>query len=892
MRFARNIRITACAMAAVMLLSSIPAMAVDDGGTTAALTDTDITQTANERISTPEYDALNTMGFLCDDFGMYGEGDTITRAQFAVSIARLGGMRVSSHTSDEIPFIDVNTTSKYADEICTLYEYGYVSGTGDRTFEPDAVIEYSQAVKLCVDLLGYRQYTAAKYGDYPSGYVLMANALGLDEGVSAKNVLAAADAAQLLYNTARTYVLTESAYDADGNVTYGKNDREELLEYIHDIHYDEGDVTDNAIVSLTNGDTSGKIIIGGRNLNSNDVDMTDLIGCRVDYFYRSHDGSNTLLWAGIDKKCSVKTLSCDDLVPTDAKNNASNVVYIDNGKTRNLALDKYVSIIYNNRLDNGYMPIAPKTGIVRFIDRDDDGKYDVVAVLEFRNLSVNTVSHAANIITGKYGESLKCDDYDSVTFIKNGVKATIEDIPGKCIVSYIVSGDKKHLYVYINSDGGSGVLQSVNDDDSKKIYTVNGKDFKVSATFDDVVSEGKYYTDEITPGVKYIYYLDMAGEIADMFYFDGGKMKYAYLFNICEDDEVFGSKSALIRLFTEDGDKMDAVAADKLTIDGIKNKSGIDLLADSRLIDANGDVIEQIVKVAFDNEGCVSEIDIAEKSTNEYGYDESQFTLDFDGKASYRPAPRTLGYKYQLYNNTLIFYRPHYSSDDEEIYLLRVSSSLFNSASRIRLYDLDNTLSPSACLVDADTIAKDERIVLVDKITRVLDSNGNERKRVSGYSYGLKWEATEKEEDIIPDGLKRGDVISVFTLNESLLGVKRLCSLSEHPEPFRDSSFSSVSSVYGQIYGVNSQGIITVNPESMQEKYGKLLLNSFNGGRFSTRIQAYDAVNDKVYPAKKSDITALSSPDENGDLPDDGGKIMIYLYRKHEMILDAVIVYY
>ena len=171
-------------------------------------------------------------------------------------------------------------------------------------------------------------------------------------------------------------------------------------------------------------------------------------------------------------------------------------------------------------------------------------------------------------------------------------------------------------------------------------------------------------------------------------------MKYAYLFNICEDDEVFGSKSALLRLFTEDGDKMDAVAADKLTIDGIKNKSGIDLLADSRLIDANGDVIEQIVKVAFDNEGCVSEIDIAEKSTNEYGYDESQFTLDFDGKASYRPAPRTLGYKYQLYNNTLIFYRPHYSSDDEEIYLLRVSSSLFNSASRIRLYDLDNTLSP------------------------------------------------------------------------------------------------------------------------------------------------------------------------------------------------------
>ena len=190
------------------------------------------------------------------------EDEEISRAQFVGNLFKVAGFSKFSCKNSDIEFIDVNTQTPYCDEICSMYILGFINGTSEKTFSPNDSITYIQAVKLVVDVLGYREFSTAKYGEYPQGYIGTANYLNLAKGIQIKSTdekLTVKKAGKLLYNAGRTNVMKTMGADKNGNISYEVNKGEELLNQNNHIYYAEGIMQSNGIVSLVEQECSDNI---------------------------------------------------------------------------------------------------------------------------------------------------------------------------------------------------------------------------------------------------------------------------------------------------------------------------------------------------------------------------------------------------------------------------------------------------------------------------------------------------------------------------------------------------------------------------------------------------------------------------------------------------------
>lgn len=305
-------RITAFLLMLVMLATSFSVTMAENTEET-----TPIAEAPVELLDTAEYHALYAMGFLGDEMADVAKDTLVTRAQFTGWLFKLGGYTLTEYNTPEIPFIDVSLATPYYNEICTMCEMGIVNGTEPERFSPDSHVTYAQACKLIVDVLGYRNYAEIKYGKELESYAMMAGELDIDDGV--KNVkwnteLTAENAVQMLYNAGMTEVLAFSGTDANGNIKYD-TDGTTLFAKGNNIYSAKGTLQSSGICSVIGEEPrDGISVIDGINFEC-DEDFSDLVGCKVDYFYRDDKVSQTLLWAAADTRFSnVLVLDAKDLV--------------------------------------------------------------------------------------------------------------------------------------------------------------------------------------------------------------------------------------------------------------------------------------------------------------------------------------------------------------------------------------------------------------------------------------------------------------------------------------------------------------------------------------------------------------------------------------------------
>lgn len=161
-------------------------------------------------------DILRLMGVVSGSGGnQFNPGGTLTRAQFSVMVVNImgKGAEVPRWTTQTI-FRDVPSTHWARGYInlvsSTMVGAGedkkgsaLISGVGDGRFLPNEKLTYAQAVTILMRLLDYGENDVGAV--WPQGYLNMANAIGLTEGVklSAGDALTRAQAAQLLVNLLR-----------------------------------------------------------------------------------------------------------------------------------------------------------------------------------------------------------------------------------------------------------------------------------------------------------------------------------------------------------------------------------------------------------------------------------------------------------------------------------------------------------------------------------------------------------------------------------------------------------------------------------------------------------------------------------------------------------------
>ena len=848
-------------------------------------------------LESEEFDALNTMGLLGDETANMSATQEITRAQFVGDLYKIAGYSKYEYTGGDIPFIDVNVDTVYKDEICYFYNAGFVKGISGSIFAPEDKITYVQAVKLIVDVLGYTEYTAKKYGLYPNGYIAMANVLELPEGIKIGDMnspLTADKAIRLLYNAGRTNIMETSGFTSGGEITYEISGGNELLSQNNHIYYGEGIVQNNGIVSLITGERKENtaVIDSKEYIIADNIDITAFLGCRVKYFYKSESGSDeTLLWAACHTRNDIITVKSEDLMPEDPAYSGTNIVYMTDNKKKQISVNKYADIFYNYMIYNDYSVLKPKSGTMKFIDNDNDNVYDIVIVEEFDNIFVKSVSINGGFIADKYGNTIFLDDYKNVRIIENGKSLELAEIKNDCVVSFVKSPDNEYIYIYVNDTGKSERLEAIGEDNEKKTYYFSDGEYKIASSYEELISQGKYITVIPEVGENYKYYLDMSGNIAEIQKSEERSLMYAYLIDAAADDSVLAAKdTALVRLLLENGEKITALTDKKIRLNGVDGKTGTDLLESSQLWE-DGEILNQVVMVAFDAEGNIDEFKFAQGNTSEYGYDNTTFTCDYSGNTRFNSKHTyMIENKYTIGRDAIIFAKYNNLEENEPFFVIKPNVIETDNKHNVSLYDCDETLTPKAVSVEltADSMFE-QRIVLVDKAKYVKQDDGEFYMQIAGYSFGEPVTYTELYEHVFPDNLKRGDLLKISLYNNRVLSTSVLCRLSTDTSPFIDGYGSRFCTIFGEVYSVGNNGILTVNPQGHAN--GKLTATSFKGKTY-LKVQIYDKNNDEISIGTISDLVQVSEPQTDGTLLQTDSNTRAFLFRRSEYLMDAVIVYY
>ena len=888
-----NKRILTLFMTLVMIITSISVVSAEntEASTTA--------ETPVELLDSGEFKALYAMGFLGDEMAETAKTAYITRAQFTGYLCKLAGYQAAERKATEIPFIDVNIDTPYVDEICTMYEMGRVNGTDPNMFSPDAHVTYAQACKLIVDVLGYRNYAEIKYGEGLDAYVLMAGELDINDGV--KNVvsnseLTAEDAVRMLYNAGRAEMLNFAGADENGNPKY-ETDGSDLFAS-NDIFYGEGVMQSNGMVSLLTLEVlSGITTINGINYVSADSDLKELIGSKVKYFYKDNETDKKLLWAWEDERFNSSIeIKAIDLVTDSPEYTRTNIVYYEkDNKTENAKLKPLSYVIYNNELFTiptlDMMKID--SGKMRLIDNDDDEVYDVVIIEEYKNAFIVGNPPESTYLVDKYNSSIELKDHDVVKIFKDGKEIEKGEIPTNVVVSYVQNPSKTIIYMYVVDDGYQAVLNREKTYRGDKVYTFANTEFKLAQSYKDIMTGGQnmFITPEI--GKKYKFWLDIDGEIAEIQEADGN-LQYALLVK-AEQGPAYEEDTIYTRMIFTDGSDNRPVIKKSLVFDGekIPSKDLFDTTKPyyEKLFDEQGKIKEQVIMVSFHEDGVVKEIDIAADNTsNPYGYDTSQFTLDKSGSTtvSYSDGFRMINAKWLLDNTVLVFVK--WTGDEDPVWTVSNQSALSGTYDLL-MYDTGSNLVPKIMYKKSQpkTSYWVEGFFIVDKIEWVIQ-DGEELKKVFGYANGAYKSYVEFQRGSLPDTIVEGDVIKVSQYNGRLSNIEYVTNIKDDDEtPFFLGSFTGENcSVFAPIYSIAPTGVTVVTPEDQAEAYGPIVSSGFVSGTFVVTV--YDRETGEITMADFNTIKQTVSPKADGTLPDADNKVMLLFRRRYGAIREAIVI--
>lgn len=889
-------RIIALLLAMLMVVPCLPVFADDAAGEEAA----DAVAVVEDKyiaLDSMEFNALRGLGMLDDTFAALSADAYVTRAVFLGALCKVAGITPKTYKMNEIPFIDINPDTPYFNEICYFYEMGYVNGTSANMFSPNENITYRQAAKIILDVCGYSEYIRARFGDTLNDYANMAKEVDLLDGIkniADNNPLDAEDTVTLLYNAGKTPMLDIKAVTSDGYVNYETNDTRDLFAANSSLYYGKGVMQSDGLVSLISEEAEvEKATIDGVQYIIGDLDIYSTAGNYVDFFYYEEDGIKTLKWVGISDKNNIVELIADNLAVNDSSYSMNCIVYWDGEKRREATVSPHADIIYNNALynDAGIDQIKPMMGRMTLIDNNQDKAIDVVMVEEIENIFVTGLSLAVGEITDKYGAHINLEEYDRVEVYRDGIPMEITDISVNTVISLVRDRNKKLAVLHLTGVGKRGKVESVKESSSGIWYTIDGQEYRISPSYLDLVNKG---FNPITPviGRTYSFFVDRNGYIAEIQEADTGQLDYAYTIAAAPSDEIFGNGTvAKLKLLLGDGTIVVADTNKKIVLNGESGKTGSDLLSDARLWNENGEVEPQVVKVAFNAEGKITQWEFAyDNRTHPYGYDESIFSYDYKGttyKGSYNSAVRWG--KYPMDARTKFFVK-YTGLDIENPYGVSNGVSISSVNMTCKLYDIDRNMIPAVATSEITAGNSIGVQCIVEEIyTSMIE--GEAKKVISFYDGGAHYEYPELFEGAIPDDIKRGDVVTIYGFRGEVSSVEKICSLSERPEPFGTGSYPDSYRIFSYIYSVTTPGITMLAPTGFASSYGKIL-PCHMGKSLLVSVTIYDVANDTITKGSYEDICPSAAPLADGTLPVDEDTMMALVRRTDSNNYDVILVKY
>ncbi len=303
-------------------------------------------------------------------------------------------------------------------------------------------------------------------------------------------------------------------------------------------------------------------------LNAIEVDDT-VIACDKD-FAKDYLGYKSRVFYMTDNKGNDKAVYIMPKIGNkemqiegdDAEYNSSTneIGYYDSHNTKKkAALAKNFKIIYNGKADGNYTEILAdlKDMHLRFLDNDNDNKFDVLFITKYRDIVVKSINTDDGIIYDYYSgnnnwEYGKLPDgaFEGIKN-KNGDEVKFEDIYSGQVLSIVSSKDGEYNEVFALDDSIDGAVQSMNEDNK---YVIDGQEYTLSSYYT------KYGNQDLYVGASGSFKLDMDGKIAAFTRESNFSLSYGYIDRVWKDEE----ERVVVKIYTTNRGVSNYICADRL----------------------------------------------------------------------------------------------------------------------------------------------------------------------------------------------------------------------------------------------------------------------------------------------------------------------------------------
>lgn len=699
---------------------------------------------------TAEQELLIALGIVSlNSYGTIDQEKEVTRAEFASVCGKI--LNISpSLTASRTYFTDVTPESWFAYTVNTLAELGTISQPENRLFEPERAVTVAEAVKMLVNLMGYGAY-AEERGGYPNGYLAVAYEENLLSGGNGGDALTNRAMADLVYRALHAAVM-ETEYRSGGNRYYRDEDKT-LLSVYQGTYITDGVVEAVYGMSLVDQEVpEGKVLVGGTEYAEGSLAVRDYLGYRVEVYYTADDADNRALRYMSPIRSEELVILSDDLISCTGL--GGQITYGAGDKIKKASIDAAAVVIRNGSVVKAGLEDAfrVQNGEIRLVDSTADGVYETVIIYDFQTIVVNTFNAETGILVDTIDPKTVIDisplKYVSV-FSDSGAPVGLSAITKKSVIDLALSED--HAIIYVNSANFEGTVEGVTDD----AFEIGGTAYRYY--------EPALASYPIRLGDSGTFKTNRYGKIA---FFKSGSTSNdpGFLMDVAKRTVI--GETVFLKMLASDGSIAELEVAEKLELDGVKLE-----LEKFRALES---LKNTVVMYRTNAEGKVVYIDSTERGSGEE--EDSlvkDMSLNTDGhrwNSTTRMFDRTV-----LCNADAVIFRvPSVDSaqrEDDAYSVVAMSSLENNRLHQAEAYRMGDTPYCHVVVLYATKYIQSygEGLIFVEKVTRGIDSQGEDIYIIRGYQNGTSVTLEmEYPHEIVPS---RGDCIRVGRDQDGKVGL-------------------------------------------------------------------------------------------------------------------------
>lgn len=596
-----------------------------------------------EKKEVPEF--LKAFDFITAEEAEKNSDESLTRGEFSIIAGKLF-QRISFYENDDsgMPFSDVSPERADFAYIKLLADHECVSGYSDYTFRPDEKIETEHAAYIILKVMGYSEkYMSA------IGFNALSQSKGIFDNVSRGKYLTWNSAFSLIYN-ALTADVGDLIYPYNNDNT---NKSATILADKLKVYFVSGIVTDDGVTSYT-GKTKtikGNVIINDEVFDITAVNKTPEIGTFIKGYYIEEDNEKILKYYYTDeKKNQMVTFDADDIDSFDGSYVYEVYKDKDSYSTVKRTLDKSYKLIYNGvalvvdkeiSSEEFIRMMKPQHGSIKLIDNNNDSKYDIAIITNYKLMVVGGVDRSSKTIHDKRDisdtlELEKINDY-TIYDIEDAMREmAFERIVVNNIIYAAVSYDFSSAEILVSSKNVSGKVSGINDDEIK----IDGEAYTLTEEVKDLNDWKNIQNMPVA-----IFYLTPDNKVAYFEYKGTDDTHFVYLYKCMqleEDEDVIA-----LKVYTDTNEYKTVKLAKNVKVDGRKfGKKNVDALY--LYLTSHRYGIGSLAAVKYNSAGEINYIDLAYNEEDNdfdcfdmpYGYPHSN-----ESKDSLHIARGILGYK-------------------------------------------------------------------------------------------------------------------------------------------------------------------------------------------------------------------------------------------------------